>query len=400
MEELIKDNAIIILQKTIEQFKKTIDNWKNVIPEGLGLINKCDIILNLIPRIKNFSSLPEYNNIYKIIKEANDEIHEFITKDEKQRNLFGNMLWKSKRLYLATIYRESFQQKSNEIQENINFLINIINDSSIINEPKIQWFKENMSLKSYNFWLNNMGEQIYPRGAWLKFSQSYQNLYGKWNDTTHECIRRIVCIDGKDMSLYSFIALTKEYEFPINLETIPPLLQSRNIMSEEARMEIAKMVLGLMNEFSSDKMYDYINCMYNWYKYINKNDKDGLQKRANEWANIKILLTNKKNGDKSLEEFEVEKLDKARRYISFFYQRYMAMWRIGQVSRETFSDVDFPGKARIKDFLNYIRPLDYANYHIVIYGSNSGKSKEEIEEAIKNWPNKEPNVYKFLKELI
>ena len=76
------------------------------------------------------------------------------------------------------------------------------------------------------------------------------------------------------------------------------------------------------------------------------------------------------------------------------------MWRIGQVSRETFADVDFPGKARIKDFLNYIQPLDYANYHIVMYGPNSGKTQEEIEKAIKNWPNKEPKVYKFLKELI
>ena len=66
----------------------------------------------------------------------------------------------------------------------------------------------------------------------------------------------------------------------------------------------------------------------------------------------------------------------------------MTLWRVGRVSRETFADVDFPGKNRIKDFLRYVQPLDHANYHIII-----GKSAED-------WINKKPKVYCFLEELI
>src|ERR1700754_2132713 len=130
MEQLITDNIKDIVQKIFDIIQKTIDNWKNVIPEGLALKEQCDTLLNIIiPRLQNITKLsPEYNimlNMERTFNEINDDINEFIRKDEKERNLWGKILWKTKRIALCSEYRELFQLKSNEIQKYINEIIKI-----------------------------------------------------------------------------------------------------------------------------------------------------------------------------------------------------------------------------------------------------------------------------------
>jgi hypothetical protein len=325
----------------------------------------------------------------KTFSEINNEINDFIRKDEKERNLWGKISWKTKRIALCSEYRELFQLRSNEIQKYINEILEIAKLTEVINKPKVQWFKEYMSEESYKFWGIYFGNDIVPNEAWDIFTKQYQYTYGNWDETTEEIIRRIVCTRNKDMNLFGFITLTNEYGFPIDLEKLPSLIKSKAIVTEETRMEIAKMVMNIVLEFSSEDMGKKLLFIYRWYKGINKNDSSAIQKRANEWAIV--LKESRKNtilGKFYTWYYQPQELDISRRSISFFYQRYMVMWRVGQLSRNVFDEVDFPGKARIKDFLKYVQPLDHANYHIIISGDPN------------QWKNKKPKVYKFLEELI
>ncbi|KAG2220677.1 hypothetical protein INT45_008220 [Circinella minor] len=121
-------------------------------------------------------------------------------------------------------------------------------------------------------------------------------------------------------------------------------------MGEDKRMEIAKMVMDLVQEFASLEMQKHLIAVYTWYAHTNKEDINAMQERANEWARL-VTEARDVSFVKTNAHIRANEVDSARRAVSLFYQEYMVMWRIGQVSREMFMDVDFPDKGRIKDFI-------------------------------------------------
>ncbi|KAF7724293.1 hypothetical protein EC973_001194 [Apophysomyces ossiformis] len=391
MAQLITGEVATLLREIFIIIEQRADDWVNVIPEALVLKNQCSVVDAILPHID--TGLDEDSLQYRcmatiktILESARDEIEEFIRRDTKERHLLGKVFWNSKRVFLATWYRESFKNKSDALAESIRDITMYMNLGDCFRKVTVDHVKDLLSPASYEFWMKHVGSNVSDNNAWAIFIQQYQIIYGRLSEDMIESIRRVACVNGTDLTVYGFIRITKEYGFPIDVDRLPPLPLSNVVMSEEGRMEIAKMVMSLMSDFSSKEMHQSFIRVELWYKGVNREDKDALQKRADEWAECIVASRNAEH--KTELHLAVEELDYSRKTISLFYQRYMVIWRIGRVSREMLSDVDFPGKARIRSFLRYIYPLDYANYRIV------------IRQDPAKWDHRSPKVYKFLKELL
>ncbi|KAF7724292.1 hypothetical protein EC973_001193 [Apophysomyces ossiformis] len=371
--------------------KESVDDWVKVLPEALELKGQCTMIDRILPYIDKGLCEDSYQyqfvvDMKHILDSAQTEINKFLARETKERNLFGKFVWNSKRVYLAMSYRESFKKKAEEMARKIEKIMQLMQLADILNEPMVDLVKNHLSKESYEFWTTYVGRKISPDKAWAIFIQQYQFIYGRLDEETVESIRRVACINGTDLTIYGFVQITKDYGFPIEVDSLPPLHLSNVVMSEEGRMEITKMVMNLMSDHSSKKMHQSVKRVDLWYKDINRDDKQALRRRADEWGHY--IVESRKKGMKSPIHKEAEELDFARRTISMFYQRYMAIWRIGRVSRGMLSDVDFPGKSRIRCFIRDIEPLDNANYRIV-FGND-----------IREWDHRRPKVYNFLRELV
>ncbi|KAG0163194.1 hypothetical protein DFQ28_000294 [Apophysomyces sp. BC1034] len=391
MSNFITNDVTTLVREVVKLIENQADDWINVVPEALALMSQCSVIETILPSCE--TELSENSLQYKcmskmktILESAKKEIDEFITQDTKQRNLWGKMLWKSKRVALATVYRERFRKKAEALAGSIQNITAYLKLGDAFRKVTIDHVKHLMSLPSYEFWMTYIGQDLSGDNIWSTFIQQYQIMFGHLSEDTIESIRRIACVTKTDLTIYGFIRLTNEFDFPIDEDLLPPLPQSSVVMSEEGRIQIAEMVISLMSDFSSKEMQQHLIHVYTWYRDVQRHDIRGLQKRADEWA--EYLKQSRDIDEKAPEHIEADHLDFSRRTISLFYQRYMVMWRIGRVSREMLSDVDFPGRMRIQDFLRYILPLDNAHYRIVM-GQDST-----------HWDHRKPKVYSFLKELL
>ncbi|KAI8137175.1 hypothetical protein BJV82DRAFT_636422 [Fennellomyces sp. T-0311] len=227
-----------------------------------------------------------------------------------------------------------------------------------------------MADEAYMFWRRFFG-QVVSTGL-RQFIDAYTMLYGDLETSDRDYVERALGSKDKanrEITVFGFINFTNKHGFPFqqNIASNGPELES--LMSEERIMDLTRMVMELVADFSSQEMRNHLINVYTWFDgYKSKQER---RARANEWGRL-----------------EAENIDLARRALYFFYQRFMVMWRVGKVSRETLSGVDFPGKGRIKDFMNLIGPLDRANFYIVM-------GKEDCE-----WDERKPKVYKFLDQYL
>ncbi|KAI8137198.1 hypothetical protein BJV82DRAFT_583927 [Fennellomyces sp. T-0311] len=317
------------------------------------------------------------------IRDALKHLEKFLKENERKKSWQNSVRWFFKRALVARDYRDFMKGESNAIRGLLNDLVlcQKIADKAI--SPKVDSFEKDMTEDTYLFWKKHIGQTVVAR--WDQFIDAYRLLYGMVDACDLEYMERMLMSKKGDVTVYGFISFTRKHGFPFkkNIATASP--QTEPVISEEGRMEITKMVITMVTDFSSPEMRDHLVNIYKWFKGIKRDNAEGLQQRANEWAHL-VLAARAVDGEVTdKEQKKAQNVDAARRAINFFYQRYMVMWRIGQVSREALKDVDFPGKNRIKDFICFVGPLDYANYHIVI-----GKSK--------NWESNRPKVYLFLEK--
>ncbi|KAF7720538.1 hypothetical protein EC973_007627 [Apophysomyces ossiformis] len=390
MPHLAASEVIGLLKEVLKIIEERADDWANVIPEALVLKNQCSVIETILPRID--TALGEESLQYRCmatikttLESAKAEIEEFIRRDTKERHLWGKVLWNSKRVFLATDYRQSFKNKAETLTETIQKIAMYMNLGDTFRKFTVDQVKDHMSPASYEFWTKHIGNHVSHSNAWAIFIQQYQGMHGPLSDDAIESIRRVACVSGTDLTIYGFIRVTKQYGFPVDVCKLPPLPVSNAVMSEEARMQLAKMVMSLMAEYSSKVVHRSIIRINLWYEHTKKDDPHAMQRRADEWA--EYIVQARKTANKKPIHKEAENVEYARRTISMFYQRYMVMWRIGKVSRQMLSDVDFPGRSRMRDFIRCISPLDYANFRIVL-----GQDPSE-------WDERKPQVYSFLEEL-
>ena len=185
------------------------------------------------------------------------------------------------------------------------------------------------------------------------------------------------------MTVFGFINFTRKHGFPFGQDIVSSVPKPDALMSEKRIMELTRMVMELVADFSSQEMRNHLINVYTWFDGCNTEEEH--QERANEWGRQIREARKLKKRHLDDEYLEVDNIDLARRALSFFYQRFMIMWRVGKVSRETLSGVDFPGTGRINNFIRIVHPLDRANFCIVM-------DKDESE-----WEEHKPKVYKFLK---
>ncbi|KAI9300966.1 hypothetical protein BJ944DRAFT_272179 [Cunninghamella echinulata] len=385
-------NAIEVINMSIKFTLNRVDDWQSVVPEGKALKAQCQLFQQLIKDLLQYQDLPIssiLNDLNKKITSTNETIDNFLKEENAPRSFFGKVGYNIKRVKLANDLRGTFKGTTASLETSNTKITDILNLSKTLNKPTIHWYKKDMvNEESFLFWKEICGENLHESGeTWGLFLQRYQAKYGEhWDSETIERINRVACTNNNNFNLSGFIILTKLTGFPINVEKLPSLMDARGNESPQTRMEVAKMVNELITYYSSKEMRDWIVAVFHWYQDVNKRDKEAWQERANEWGTCIISMRTKKPEEYNERELLAEQVDLARRGYSFFFQRYTVVWKIGKVSREAFSDVDFPGKARMYEFINHIEPLDHANYHVVM--------KQDPEK----WERKKPNVYKFLRD--
>ncbi|KAI9272680.1 hypothetical protein BDA99DRAFT_498944 [Phascolomyces articulosus] len=254
---------------------------------------------------------------------------------------------------------------------------------------------------SYFFWVTTMGQKNLD-GSWQKFIDSYQVIYGKLDVLMLQSMENLLCdeADHKRVTIQRFImALQKfnnQFPFPksITSNNIKTSYNSsdvnQKIIFEEKRMQLTKVALDLVEKFSEATMRDHLVTIYSWYTGYDKKNKEVLRERANEWGSLvkerRDLISENKQELIQVKHEQAELIDQARRAIYFFYEQFVTIWRVGEVTREILKDINFPGKGRIRDFLSFVAPLDQANFYIVM-----GMEKENDSEK-----DYLPKVYKFM----
>ncbi|KAI9244572.1 hypothetical protein BDA99DRAFT_528979 [Phascolomyces articulosus] len=255
-----------------------------------------------------------------------------------------------------------------------------------------------MSEECYWFWVANFGYAT-MESSWDQFINGYELLYGTLDPHVMKSMEQLLCQDNK-VSVARLIIATRKHsnQFPFtknigssSLSTTSVAPETKDQMSEEKRMQLTEMAMELVEKFSDVKMGNHLVSIYSWYRGYDKKDKKAMRERANEWAELikerrKILGENKKELLQVKHE-EAERIDQARRAVYFFYEQFVTIWRVGEVTREILKSVDFPGKGRMRDFLNYVAPLDQANFYVIIGGSK-GKDDEKKDYR--------PKLYDFM----
>jgi hypothetical protein len=402
-------NTIAFLTSVISFMQQTYSDWSAVIPEGLEFEQECHNVLNIIqPILENDEDLDIYlkqytmnkckdkiiykgmkgiiKNIITLIYNAQKKLYEFMDRNNSKLSfrLFV-------RTWVASDYRQYYIAETKRIRNLLDDLCRTQQIDVVESTRRLKHFENKMPKEAYIFWKKSMGDIL--RVKWIDFADSYQLLYREWSDEEKGTLKRKLCDVGDELTIFGFISLIKNHGFPMTGE----IIIKYEIISEDSRIKVIEIVMKFIEDFSSDKMAKHLTHIYDWYNREIMDKYSSHQERANHWGVLRMTSRYKKYCEKTPEEIEADNVNEARRYISFFYQRYMVLWRVGKISRETFADVDFPGKARIKDFLRYVEPLDHANYHVVIHSNTPDIEKKEF---ISNWPTKKPKVYRFLEEMI
>lgn len=388
------------LKQEIIELLQALKQWPHIEPEGLALKKLCQLLLETDDNITKLAAVDKANDISLIFQDAKISIENFILRDQEGQDLWGNMLWKTRRDLLLSQFRLTWQsilfhQLDPLMDKALSRPFPFYYEIEQFKDDMIKDDKDEVGAASYQYYQHLYKRNAKPSGMWTTFMERYTAQFGPWDDTTRDCLVYLMCTDnhGREMSVYSYIVITREYGFPLDMEKLPlTMLSPPPAPSEQARVETAKMIMDLITEFSTKEMRDHLLALYTWFNRSNvkdKKDKQQMQDRANQWAQVMLAARAKLNTNEWTEdEKQAERVDLARRAISLFYQRYMVMWRMGQFARDLFADVDFPGKGRIYEMKEHVLPLDHANYHLVIRGDPA------------KWASKRPKVYKFLDQVI
>ncbi|CAO3622721.1 unnamed protein product [Cunninghamella echinulata] len=434
MEEFAAGLAYDALIGLVNSIQSIIDDYGNAPDNAKMLKSRCEEISDLLEYFKQSKSPADrvINDIKKETEQAEETIEDFKKKINYYKNgsTIKRPVYFVKRTYHTVDYSRQFMDHAEKMDQLLNRLRAALKLTKELLRPSALAYEKDMNKECMEFWIEMCGTSIHcEKTSWPLFISKYQQKYGGPLDIELKTrIKATALVEGDVLTLFGYMQLINLCDFPLKKEKLPPLLDCNSTISQADLIKVSEIVSNLINDFSSNQMNDYIVTVIQWYKNGSKkkaekkqddndsertlgncdnSDENGekkkkseeeeakeRQKRANECYIIIKLSREGKNDELTLEQKSEErhafKVDEARRHISLFYQRFMALCAIGQLSREVFKKVDFPGKSRMKTFIRDYLPLDYANYHIVI----NPKSND------REWEAKKPNVYKFLEEFI
>ncbi|CAO3601429.1 unnamed protein product [Absidia cylindrospora] len=364
------------------------------VPECHALIKACHAYTAAMDEILQQPHLPISNELQKIhttLESTNTLIDEFLKQDNEQRQQKGQSLWsdagwKVQRRHLIHHLRAVIQSTTEQFNVSQKELHNTLRFSA-------HCFKEVMVNDAcFKFWRRMCGNKI-QLSDWSIFAEAYQRQFNEsWTtDELEERIRQVACGSSSNssnnsininedtpLSISGYIHLTNQCGFPIKYDKVPIIFDPRKTEEAQTLMSVARMINNMIKE-----------AIFAWYEGCDNRDKEAWQERANLWAE-----TIKNSRDMPSDEWDervklAEQVDMARRTLSFFYQRFMLVFKIEQTSREMFAQVGFPGRARMHEFIAHVKPLDKANFLVV------------IKAAPDSWEAKQPKIYAFLmKEFI
>ncbi|KAI8139934.1 hypothetical protein BJV82DRAFT_659658 [Fennellomyces sp. T-0311] len=405
------DHAAFV-KESLLLFVETIEAWDEAVPDVYGFTRDCRLAIDVIqPIIQSFKGFDEELQRYieqyeehekdnakdidddkKIVKEivaviiqTRYNINEFrkAVKGAEERLATENAKAIVSSVTRYKTIRRDIQEKTKRLQDLIILLEKRKNCAKSASDPKLEQFRTRLTPTAFNFWKKHVGETTST--SWDMFAQNYTILFGTHDMLDLKEIKEYLSVTDKGnelMTLYGFITLTEKHGFPFakNPETMPRHRKKEN--TDGIRTEVAKM-------FASKDMQDHFLAIYQWFQGVDRKDTKAIEKRADHWAAVRKASRKLLNdSQKTEEQLEADRVDFARRSISFFYQQYRVLWRVGQPQRDMLSEVDFPGKGRLREFIAFCKPLDYSNFHYVL----------DLEPE--RWPTAQPDVYHFLEQLV
>ncbi|KAI9275433.1 hypothetical protein BDA99DRAFT_532400 [Phascolomyces articulosus] len=359
---------------------------------------------------------PDQAIVWKILKKvsrATQRVTEFLENEKQADTSFrsGIPWYAAERPIYAKEIRAFCQSETNSLRLYLNDLVihlqlEDLHKKKEKEKQQAAHFQDQMTEETYRFWETSFQNKICV--DWQCFRDAYELLYGKLVFADAGFIKRVLVpkVNGKSgehLTLYGFIGFTRQYGFPFSKDIFTKstaAIEPEDI-SEEKRMKITKMTMDLVDHFSDPKMRNHLVSIYTWFRGCSKDNKEQMRNRADEWANIikekRAVTASKKKAETPLgtkydqdDYDEAEAVDLARRAIYFFYEKFMVMWRVGGVTRDVLKNIDFPGRGRIKDFLNFVKPLDLANYYLLVKGFD--KVPKDADHT--------PEIYKFMKKYL
>ncbi|CAO3646410.1 unnamed protein product [Cunninghamella blakesleeana] len=424
----IKDNAETIAQKIIETTEELIACYQGVGKDAEGLAAKLQNVKYLVEDVKSCEGMPGDSTLLTIhlkIEESRKAIKEFEAEEQKikdSKNVVKRSAFKVKKFF---IYAPDFTAQFKDLSDILDKLPDELEriralSESLLKTTNLAYKDEFINDECRKFWISIAGTDIGSQpDRWSSFQEKYELNYlkkEKWSGTDWNRVKSAACIVGSDLTLFGFINLTNKAGFPINIEEVPSILDSNHSMTDGARIEVGKMINDLIAKFSSEEMNNHIVSVIKWYGSFSKEDTKHLilpEKKENEtdeekdarkeeerriikqykaeecYKIIKRMRIEDKPSDQwDKREKMAQDVERARREVVFFYQQFLVICEFGRLSRTIFENVDFPGKARLKSFIGDYKPLDFANFTVIIGGDPN------------KWEDKQPKVYKFVQDFL
>ncbi|KAI7847552.1 hypothetical protein BDC45DRAFT_562267 [Circinella umbellata] len=344
------------ITSSIQYLDNRTDLWKVDIPESLALRrhivhfqdimdpiisdtkNNLNTILNsfVINECKdNKSSTAQetyVKDILRAIHAAQKGLEKYFNDKKSENTRLSQLL---KRGADVKACRTTVLTQSNNILSGLNHLFQLEHiplkySRSSLDASK---FEKDLVKEGYTFWKGANGNEII--GKWDRFISTYKTLYANFQPLDLDYTQKLLCANenSKVITIFGFIEITRKHGFPFESMVVhADNTNNGGATSEEARADIAKMVIPLVSEFSAPEMQAHLVAIYSWYNGIPRDDKQGYQERAKKWG--LLIKEARQVATKDEEHLAAEKVDTARRAISFFYQRFMMIWRIGPISRD------------------------------------------------------------------
>ncbi|CAO3588516.1 unnamed protein product [Absidia cylindrospora] len=309
-----------------------------------------------------------------------------------------NNFYKVKRATFASQLQTLFNDASSKIDQEMMMLQNTMLVTDRVLKVGAHRFYGDMDPAAFQFWTDIYGDDLSTSQQnlmWSYFVTAYRTAFdhhrhhpyrsSTWTDETLGRMKAIACVNGEDMTIGGYILLTKTCGFPLDPTKLPSMLDSPVSVSAETRSHVATSINELILFFSTEEMRNHLLIVRTWYGHCSRTPA-ARQARANQWAIAFRALQRKPTYQWDDKDRLVDHVDMARRTLFFFYQRVSVIFEMGQLSKDLFRRVDFPGRHRMQDFVDLIKPLDKANYVTMI-----GKDPEAWEKH----PSKVPEVYQF-----
>ncbi|KAI9275431.1 hypothetical protein BDA99DRAFT_601068 [Phascolomyces articulosus] len=402
----IPDDASIVLSHTVD-FLKNKSNDSILMTEDMEqLIHDYDHIYTLLSKVlqQSYGDKTLIKKKNTVTKYLSDKVYiskvlaqDFLKQDKKQDK---RIKWVTvDRPLLAKEFRNCIQMDLDAIFQRANDLHFSYQFDKAFKQQDVTLLQKFMTGSSYLFWSVSIGQDKID-GTWQQFIDVYQLLYGTLEVPMLQAMESLLCETDKKVTVHRFIKTlhkcNNQFPFPDTINSVNASITevtsthlNKKPISEEKYMNLTKTALDMVEKFSESKMREHLISIYSWYVGYDKKNKEAMRERANEWGALvkerRALISDNKQELLQAKHEQAERIDQARRAIYFFYEQFVTIWRVGDVTREILKAIDFPGKGRIRDFLNFVAPLDQANFYVVM-GLDKNSPKKDYR----------PKVYDFM----